>query len=247
MYNLLCKSSKKLKEVCFTIKYFLNGAQKSSIQNKVKQLRLQSFFEGEQEERARVGREIHDSIGGMLLTMTRRLEIYKSKQKSNEQAEEIDEIISMIRSTTKELRNTVHNLIPEAITLQGLEETIDNFCKEVSKGKEIEIQLYINGDWSSVNQTISFNVFRIVQEAVHNIVKHSGASIAAINIVLSDGDVKVIIEDNGKGMEKLVPTKGNGLRNISWRVASLKGVMSIESAKGKGTIVHISIPYKKVF
>jgi signal transduction histidine kinase len=233
--------------VRFSIKYFLNGAQKTSIQHKAQQVHLQSFFEGEQEERARVGREIHDSIGAMLLTMTRRLEVYKSKQQSDQQAEEIDEIISMIRATTKELRNTVHNLIPEAITLQGLEETIDNFCKEVSKGKGLEIQLYINGDWASVNQTISFNVFRIVQEAVHNIVKHSAATIAAINIVLSEGDVKIIIEDNGRGMEKQDNNKGNGLRNISWRVASLKGIMSIESAKGKGTIIHISIPYKNLY
>ena len=231
----------------FSIKYFLNSAQKSGIQNKVKQLKLQSFFEGEQEERARVGREIHDSIGAMLLTMTRRLETYKSKHHAQEQIEDINEILTMIRATSKELRNTVHNLIPEAITLQGLEETIDNFCKEVSKGKEIEIQLYINGDWTSVNQTISFNVFRIVQESVHNIVKHSAATIAAINIVLSEGDVKIIIEDNGRGIEKQVSNKGNGLRNISWRVASLKGTMSIESAKGKGTIIHIAIPYKKLF
>jgi signal transduction histidine kinase len=232
--------------VRFSIKYLLNGPEKSGIKNKVELLRLKSFFEGEQEERARVGREIHDGIGAMLLNMTRQLETYKTKHHSAEQSEEIETLISMIRATSKELRNTVHNLIPEAITLQGLEETIDNFCKEASKGKELEIQLYINGDWASVNQTISFNVFRIVQEAVHNIVKHSGATIAAINIVLSEGDVKIIIEDNGKGIGKQT-TKGNGLRNISWRVASLKGLMSIESATGKGTIIHIAIPYKQLF
>jgi len=233
--------------VPFSIKYFFNGNYHSGIKNKVERLRLKSFFEGEQEERARVGREIHDGIGAMLLTMTRQLEDYRSRHLTNEKDKDIELIISTIRATTKELRNTVHNLIPEAITLQGLETTIDNFCKEVSKGKGLEIQLYINGDWATVNQTISFNIFRIVQEAVHNIVQHSAATIAAINIVLSDGDVKIIIEDNGKGISKLSGHKGNGLRNISWRVESLKGIMSIESSKGKGTIIHISIPYKPTF
>lgn len=231
----------------FSIKYFLNGSYHSNVKNKVETLRLKSFFEGEQEERARVGREIHDGIGAMLLTITRQLEDYKAKHHSEEKDRDIDTIISTMRATTKELRNTIHNLIPETITLQGLEETIDNFCKEVSKGKGLEIQLYVNGDWASVNQHISFNVFRIVQESVHNIVKHSGATIAAINIVLSEGDVKIIIEDNGKGISRLSDRKGNGLRNISWRVESLKGVMSIESSRGKGTILHIAIPYKPTF
>lgn len=227
-----------------TIRCFLNSIKISGIKNKQELLRVKTLFEGEQKERSRLGRELHDGIGSMLLAMNRQLELYKSKHRSQEEDQDLERIITMLNSTSKELRNTVHNLIPETLVLQGLEEAINNFCQQINREKKLEIQLYINGNWSEVNHDISLNIFRIVQELVQNIIKHSSATIAAINIVLLDGHVKVIVEDNGKGINKQTKSKGTGLKNINWRVASLEGIMSVESATDKGTIVHISIPYQ---
>ncbi|WP_181358353.1 sensor histidine kinase [Taibaiella chishuiensis] len=227
-----------------TIRCFLNSIKTSGIKNKQELLRAKTLFEGEQKERSRLGRELHDGIGSMLLAMNRQLEQYKSKHCAAGEDRDLDQIITMLNSTTRELRNTVHNLIPETLVLQGLEEAINNFCQQINREKKLEIQLYINGNWSEVNNDISLNIFRIVQELVQNIIKHSSATIAAINIVLLDGHVKMIVEDNGKGINKLSKSKGTGLKNINWRVASLEGIMSVESIVDKGTIIHISIPYQ---
>jgi len=228
--------------VQFSIKSFLNFHKTSGIKSRKELQHLKSFFKGEQKERSRLGRELHEGIGAMLLAMNRQLESYRDKHCTEEGDEDLDLLVAMMHNTSKELRNTVHNLIPETISLQGLEESIHNFCRQINKERKLDIQQYINGDWSEVSHEISLNIFRIVQELVQNIIKHSGATIAAINIVLAEGNVKMIVEDNGKGIVKQRGTKGTGLRNIQWRVASLNGVMSVESIPGKGTIVHIAIP-----
>lgn len=238
--------NKKQKVVHFTIRYFFNSSKTSSTKNRQELLRVKSLFEGEQKERSRLGRELHEGIGAMLLAMNQQLETYKSKHRPNEEDQDLDLIMTMVNDTSRELRNTVHNLIPETIILQGLEEAINNFCQQINREKKLDIQLYINGNWSDVSHDISLNIFRIVQELIHNIIKHSFATIAAINIVLVDGNVKMIVEDNGKGINKENKGKGTGLRNIRWRVASLKGLMSVESTIGKGTIVHIAIPYENI-
>ncbi len=229
-----------------TIRCLLNSIKSPGIKNKQELIRARTLFEGEQKERSRLGRELHDGIGSMLLAMNRQLELYKSKHRNGEEDQDLERIITMLNSTTKELRNTVHNLIPETLVLQGLEEAINNFCQQINREKKLEIQLYINGNWSEVNHEISLNIFRMVQELVQNIIKHSSATIAAINIVLLDGHVKMIVEDNGKGMNKLTKSKGTGLKNINWRVAALEGIMSVESIMDKGTIIHISIPYQHI-
>ncbi len=235
--------NKKRQEVHFSIKDFFSFNKASGIKSRQELQHLKSFFEGEQKERSRLGRELHEGIGSMLLAMNRQLESYRAKHRTDGNDEDLEQLVAMVNNTTKELRNTVHNLIPETISLQGLEESIHNFCQQINKGKKLDIQQYINGNWSEVSHDISLNVFRIVQELIHNIIKHSGATIAAINIVLVDGNVKMIVEDNGRGINKQSGSKGTGLKNIRWRVASLKGLMSVESIPGKGTIVHIAIPY----
>jgi two-component system NarL family sensor kinase len=238
--------NKNQKVVHFTIRYFFNSNKTSGTKNRQELLRVKSLFEGEQKERSRLGRELHEGIGAMLLAMNQQLETYKSKHRPDGEDKDLDLIMAMVNDTSRELRNTVHNLIPETIILQGLEEAINNFCQQINREKKLDIQLYINGNWSDVSHDISLNIFRIVQELVHNIIKHSNATIAAINIVLVDGNVKMIVEDNGKGINKQNKSKGTGLRNIRWRVASLKGLMSVESVIGKGTIIHIAIPYEDI-
>lgn len=230
----------------FSIKDFFSFNKTSGIKSKQELQHLKSFFEGEQKERSRLGRELHEGIGAMLLSMNRQLEAYKSKHHAAGGDEDLELLMTMVNDTSKELRNTVHNLIPETISLQGLEESIHNFCQQINKERKLDIQKYINGNWSEVSHDISLNIFRIVQELIHNIIKHSGATIAAINIVLLDGSVKMIVEDNGRGINKHSGSKGTGLKNIRWRVASLNGVMSVESIAGKGTIVHIAIPYENI-
>jgi two-component system NarL family sensor kinase len=232
--------------VRFTIRHFFNSSKTSGKKNRQELLRVKSLFEGEQKERSRLGRELHEGIGAMLLAMNQQLETYKSKHRPDGADKDLELIMNMVNDTSRELRNTVHNLIPETIVLQGLEEAINNFCHQINRTKKLEIQLYINGKWSDVAHDISLNVFRIVQELIHNIIKHSHATIAAINIVLLDGNVKMIVEDNGRGIDKRSKSKGTGLRNIRWRVAFLKGSMSIESVMNKGTIIHIAIPYEDI-
>ena len=203
---------------------------------------MKALFEGEQKERSRLGRELHDGIGGMLITLNAQLENFRSAY-AFEEHEAMADIMNVVNETSKELRNTIHNLIPESILLHGLEETIRNYAKLLNKHSLLDIQIFVCGNWSLVKGNTVLNVFRIVQELLQNIVKHASATVASINIVLTDKKIKLTVEDNGRGIIQPVKSKGNGLANIRWRVASLMGIMSVESAIGKGTIVLITLPH----
>src|SRR6218665_1155741 len=93
--------NKKHKVVHFNIRYFLNSGKTSNTKNKQELLRLKLLFEGEQKERSRLGRELHEGIGAMLMTMNRKLEKYRAKHRTDENDQDLDHIITMINDTSK--------------------------------------------------------------------------------------------------------------------------------------------------
>jgi signal transduction histidine kinase len=202
---------------------------------------LQALVTGETNERSRIGRELHDGIGAMLLTVNNHLEQYKRNNTNQAQAEALDSIIELVNTTSKELRNTAHNLIPEAIQMQGFTAALQQYCRYISPAGKPEIQLYTYGDWNTVSHTIVTSVFRIVQELVQNTVKHAQATVAAVSVILLEKNIKIIVEDDGTGIIRKKNYTGTGLQNVKARVAALGGKIYIESIEKKGTIIHIEI------
>lgn len=200
--------------------------------------RLKAFLDGEQKERSRIGRELHDGIGAMLFTISHQLKTYFNTR-GQEDKEALNRLIGLVNDTTAELKNTVHSLIPETIALRGLEASLIAYCDLICRGQHPRIELNCYGDWSTVDIAVLHSLFRIAQELIRNIMMHSGAAYAAVTLSCFDNQVRLFAEDNGRGFDAMHARYGSGLHNLYARVSLLKGEVSLESVPGKGTTCTI--------
>lgn len=202
--------------------------------------RLKAFLDGEQKERSRIGRELHDGIGAMLFTISHQLKAYFNKNDHSDK-EALNRLISLVNDTTVELKNTVHSLIPETIALKGLEESLAAYCSLISREPRPIVQLNCYGDWSKVDVAVLHSLFRMAQELIRNIVVHSDAAYAAVTLSCFNDCIRLFAEDDGRGFDASHTRYGSGLHNLYARVSLLKGDINIESVPGKGTTCTIII------
>ncbi len=202
--------------------------------------RLKAFLDGEQKERSRIGRELHDGIGAMLFTISHQLKAYFNANEQ-EDKEALNRLIGLVNDTTVELKNTVHSLIPETIALRGLEASLASYCDLICRGQHPHIQLNCYGNWNMVDVAVLHSLFRMAQELIRNIMMHSGASYAAVTLSCFDNSIRLFAEDNGCGFDVVHTPYGSGLHNLHARVSLLKGEISLESVPGKGTTCTIII------
>lgn len=162
--------------------------------------RLKAFLDGEQKERSRIGRELHDGIGAMLFTISHQLKTYFNKN-DHDDKEALNRLISLVNDTTVELKNTVHSLIPETIALRGLEESLTAYCALISRERHPVIQLNCYGDWEKVDVAVLHSLFRMAQELIRNIIMHSYAAYAAVTLSCFNDTIRLFVEDDGKGFD----------------------------------------------
>jgi len=204
---------------------------------------LKSFIEGEEKERQRLSRELHDGIGQYLISIKMKLEslLYLDEVEVKEQISRLrtdfDEILD-------EIRRISNNLMPSVLEAFGVVFAIRNLCVETSEHTGLKISLDFQGDFESLNTTIKTYIFRIAQEALNNIVKHAGATCVDIHLERKKDDVLLKIRDDGKGfnLQEIKAGTGHGMNNMRDRVNLLKGEIEIKSYENKGTEIAIGIP-----
>ncbi|MDP4195517.1 MAG: PAS domain S-box protein [Bacteroidota bacterium] len=199
-----------------------------------------------EEERSRISRDLHDSVGQMLSAVKFNIEVYeKSSKVENKQLQEARRLLA---ATSQELKNIIHSLHPISIDHYGMIAAIELLIKEFSESNSSSLKFSANGLESRLNRKIELNVFRIVQEALNNIAKHSNAQQAEIILSLENNILSVFIRDNGKGFifknlneySKVSPSYG--IINMKERVEMLNGSFLVVSSPGKGTEINIEIP-----
>jgi len=202
------------------------------------------LIESQEAERKRIAQELHDGLGQNLLVIKNRallgLTVKENREKADEQFSEIQESVT---DALAEVRTIAYNLRPLHIERLGLSSTIEEMCEDVEAASEISVNCdieNIDGIFSKENE---INIYRVIQECLNNIVKHSEAKRASVAIFREDQNVVLNIKDDGKGFDtaKVSEKKGLGLNGISERVKILGGNYSIESEIGKGTTVSIEI------
>ena len=207
---------------------------------KEEQRATRAIFEGEQAERIRIARDLHDSIGQMLAVVKMRL----TSQPQNE-AENKSIISGLVDKTIDEVRAISHNLIPEDLTF-GTVRALENLCARMAQNSGIAVQLSVDEAVRAYrfNQEFGLSLYRIVQEVLGNMMKHSGASAISLDMAQSDGSVILQIADNGKGFDTgtIGASKGIGWKNIYARVGLLNGSVDVRSERISGTRIQISIP-----
>ncbi|WP_258101313.1 tetratricopeptide repeat-containing sensor histidine kinase [Marinoscillum pacificum] len=209
-------------------------------ENELKQIKAR--IEGQEKERLRIAKELHDSIAGNLagikLGLSRISENY-----SDDQA--IAQIKSNIDQTYNEVRSISTNLSPLKTSDFTFLEMVKRYVEGMSHlhGFELVFDDNTTSDLLSLTDELKLELYRVFQELINNIVKHSNATLVEISINELEDQLNVIIEDDGCGFDESQITEGMGLKNIASRVAILKGEFHIDSKPGRGTITNIDIPF----
>lgn len=207
----------------------------------------EAVLKGEEQERTRLAKDLHDGLGGMLSGIKFSL----SNMKENlimtpDNAQAFERSIDMLDSSIQEMRRVAHNMMPEMLVRYGLKIALEEFCNEINRSGAIHTNYqFIGTHTTSIDQTVAVTVYRIVQELVNNAIKHAYAQNVLVQLHASEQEklLTITIEDDGKGFDKnlLTVSKGMGWNNIQNRVDFLKGKIDVNSEHGKGTSVLIEI------
>lgn len=210
--------------------------------------RLNATINGEERERIRIAQELHDGIGGLLAISTINFEQVKSDLYLENESN-FSEGLKLLKEASIELRKTAHNIMPEILLQKGLVEAVKYFCERMAGNNSITISFQTVGTVKKFNKEFELLLYRITQELLHNILKHSKASEALVQICFQEEGLDLTVEDNGIGMpaERRSTSSGMGLQSIQDRIKAINGHMEIKSDPGHGTGIYIEFLRKDAF
>lgn len=217
--------------------------QRISELEKDKQLvAVDSLLRGQEEERSRLAKDLHDGLGGLLSGVKFSL----SNMKDNllmtpDNMAVFERSLDMLDTSIKELRRVAHNMMPEMLAKFGLNEALKEYCNTVNATKLLAVKYQSLGMETRLDNASEIIIYRIVQELLNNILKHASASETYVQLIRENNRLSVVVEDNGKGFDTTVLEKssGAGWENIRSRVEYLKGQLDVHSEPGKGTLVNM--------
>ncbi|AFL81273.1 histidine kinase [Aequorivita sublithincola DSM 14238] len=207
-------------------------------------LTVDAMLKGQEEERSRIAKDLHDGLGGLLSgTKLSFINMKENLILTPENAEQFDKSLSMLDTTIVDLRKVAQNLMPEALVKFGLNEALRDFCNSIQSSSKITVNCQKIGVNRKLNNTAEVFVYRIIQELTNNAVKHSKATEIIVQLALSETKTSITVEDNGIGYENtnLQNKNGSGLDNIEYRVQYLNGTIDTETGLNKGTSVNIEL------
>lgn len=230
--------------------YFLRNSKKLGLQKELhhqQQLRdmthqqelklARAMLSGEEKERQRIARDLHDGLGGTLAG----IKIKLSNRQETESIPVVDEVILQLENSIDELRRIARNMMPETLVRLGLEVAIRDLCASLTTAI-VAIEFQANGIENKLPVEIQVNIYRIVQELLSNAIRHSGANKILVQCLQNGNVFLVTVEDNGRGAD---PTKmksaGLGMANIRNRVDYMKGQMEIDTAIDQGTTINLQL------
>ncbi|KQB99348.1 sensor histidine kinase [Pedobacter sp. Hv1] len=212
---------------------------------KQQDLSTRAVLNAEENERKRISGELHDGLGQLFSAVKMNLsaltENVDFKDKHGE--EMFHKTMSLVDESCKEVRLISHQMAPNVLLKSGLTAAVRDFISKID-ARKLKINLETFGLQNRLDQNIETVLYRVIQETVNNVIKHSGANVLDIQLTKDEEGINVMIEDNGKGFDtsSLEKFEGIGLKNIKSRVGYLKGSVDFSSNLGSGTLVAIHIP-----
>jgi signal transduction histidine kinase len=205
----------------------------------------ESVLKGEEQERTRLAKDLHDGLGGMLSGIKYSMNAMKGNLiMTPENASAFERSMEMLDSSIHEMRRVAHNLMPEALVKFGLDAALRDFCNDISQSGVLSVTYQSVGlEGRDTDQSVAITIYRIVQELLNNTMKHASAQHAVVQVSRSGEDISITVEDDGKGFDTAILQKSSGIgwSNIRHRVELMKGKMDVLSSPGKGTSVYIEL------
>jgi len=230
----------------------IRSRQKEALQqSRIKQVEeqhrisiMQQVMEAEESERRKIADQLHDDVGSMLSLASVNISSTLEKNGEDEAAEaKLNKAHEILSSVSVTIRDLSHQLTPLAIEKYGFRKAVEDLAYTINLSEKITLELIIIGleDASGYPVIFLHNLYRIIQELLHNIIKHAHATHAMLELVEHTQYISLIVEDNGAGIPT-TSTKGKGLNNIQSKIAYLEGRMEITGNEKSGTLIVIEIP-----
>lgn len=212
---------------------------------------FQSIIEGEDRERKRIARELHDGIGQYLTAANMNLEAIKKDvvKLSDKRVNQLTKGLNLLKESINEIRSISQNLMPKAIEDYGLIKAVESLIESFENSTDIVFSFNYRLHEEELGERRKVNMYRIIQEAVQNAVKHADCSKVSIQIYQDKDMIYLTIEDNGKGMPALNSENGEqrkgsglGIQSMRSRAKALSATLVLDSAPGKGSVISLGIP-----
>jgi len=203
------------------------------------------LIEAQEQERTRIGRELHDDIGQRLALVA--AELQQMHQDRNIFARvrrrlgELQKKVSEIAADTQSLSHELHSA---RLQYLGVTAAMRSFCREFGDQQELKVEFKVNDLPAALSPDISLNLFRILQEALHNSAKHSGARRIEVRLWGTADEIHLTVRDSGKGFDRVAAktSQGLGLISMEERLKLVNGTLSIDSQPGSGTTIEARVP-----
>lgn len=202
-----------------------------------------AVIDAEERERQRIASDLHDGVGQLLSSALLSLNtLLKKVPIAANERPQAERTVALVTESYNEVRSISHQMVPNALLKSGLVASVRDFLDTLNSD-ELAVSLSVSGMSDPLNEQTETFVYRILQEAVNNVVKSARASKLNVQLVKDAEGLQLSVEDNGAGFNvNAAKAKGMGLQNIATRVNFLKGTLDIDSAPGRGTVMVIWIP-----
>jgi PAS domain S-box-containing protein len=204
---------------------------------------LATILETEDRERARLAKDVHDNLGQILMAVSLNLESVSRETNllGNKNQNKLSNALHYLGQAIQESRELAHSLMPKAISDYGYTLAVQSLIEKLG-AEHVEINFYHNLEKERLNAKIELALFRITQEALTNILKHSEAAEVTIQLIKHSDQLILTIEDNGKGFDYNQQQKYFGINSMRTRASAISGIFTVDTKLGGGTTLMIEIP-----
>jgi two-component system NarL family sensor kinase len=223
--------------------YFIVSLVRQQRQNsKLYQLKIAAEITTLENERQRIAADLHDELGPVLSAI--KFKLGSIDVIDAEDAVQMEESCNYLDDIISRMREISNDLMPVALLNKGLITAVNEFVSKLPSSTGLAVQ-FTYTDLLPLSKENTINLYRVIQEIIHNTIKHAAAKTLSIELELSDSKLYLVTRDDGKGFDYQAATKeysGLGLRNILSRTDMMNGQLYIDSKPGKGSIFTVEVP-----
>ena len=220
----------------------INKQKITELENNMKIESMHAMIEGQEAERERVAKDLHDSLGGLLSTVKLQFDSLENKMEGVVKFKNYQNANRLLDTACQEVRDIARNMQPSSLLNLGLVAAVRDLINRIDDPDQRTIDFQHYGLETKLENTVALTVYRLVQELLNNSIKHSKAKEILIQLTREESEFIIMVEDDGVGFDVEGVEKGMGTENILSRVNYLKGDLSVHSEKGKGTTTLITVP-----
>jgi PAS domain S-box-containing protein len=204
------------------------------------------LISAQEAERSRFARELHDDFSQRLALLAVNLHLLRQTLPADATVlrGSVNDLYAQVQSLARDMRRMSHDLHPARLEQLGLVSAIHGLCDELSSAHGVTIRLDTQGASRDVPDVVALCLYRVAQEALQNVIKHSGAAAAVVELTTCEGELRLVVADEGRGFDAGAPQSahGVGLASIRERVRAIAGRFAVDSGVGRGTRVEVRAP-----